>query len=182
MIIMASKGHFCVSKGTVCTHWHRMCGNMVHPPHPPQVRPQRPTLTQIPQPMHNSSEIHAILELGTTSTQSLPVECVHCVVHNHHVPTAVLPQPQQRTNLDNRAALFAFLPALFRLAPDGMMSNDANLLLLQPASHLPYNHSHNKPVCIYNGNTCEGFLASLVFFLGRHACRLLGRVALYTWL
>jgi hypothetical protein len=31
------------------------------------------TLTQIPQPMHNSSEMNAIFEAGVTSMQSLPV-------------------------------------------------------------------------------------------------------------
>lgn len=31
------------------------------------------TFTQIPQPMHNSSEIEAILLLGVTSMQSLPI-------------------------------------------------------------------------------------------------------------
>lgn len=32
------------------------------------------TLTQIPQPMHNSSEMKAIFEAGVTSMQSFPAE------------------------------------------------------------------------------------------------------------
>jgi hypothetical protein len=32
------------------------------------------TFTQMPQPMHSSSDIHAILELGDTSMHSLPAQ------------------------------------------------------------------------------------------------------------
>lgn len=39
----------------------------------PKKPPASFTFTQIPQPMHSSSEIHAIFELGLTSMQSLPV-------------------------------------------------------------------------------------------------------------
>lgn len=33
----------------------------------------KPTFTQIPQPIHNSSDKEAIFELGDTSIQSLPI-------------------------------------------------------------------------------------------------------------
>jgi hypothetical protein len=37
-------------------------------------------LTQMPHPMHSSSEIQAVLEEGATSTQSLPVVVVVVLV------------------------------------------------------------------------------------------------------
>lgn len=99
------------------------------------------TLTQIPQPMHSSSEIHASLLALVTSMHSLPA---HTDTHTHHAhegDMAVSTQPQLQvgwaarlrcsqllcrtpvhtcpllTDFDNRAALLALLPALLGLAP-----------------------------------------------------------------
>ena len=41
------------------------------------------TLTQIPQPIHNSSEMKAILDAGVTSIQSFPGSCTKKCVKTH---------------------------------------------------------------------------------------------------
>ena len=80
MIMIASKGHFCGSQGELVVQQRRTNSSRggrrrFQRPIPgkwSRARQQR-TLTQMPQPMHSSSEIQAILEFGVTSMHSLPV-------------------------------------------------------------------------------------------------------------
>lgn len=67
--MMASNGHFC---GERKARLGRRLGEELGPG-PPQAR----TFTQMPHPMHSSSEIHEIFELASTSTHSLPA-CAPC--------------------------------------------------------------------------------------------------------
>ena len=84
----------------------------------PHARP--PTLTQIPQPMHSTSESVAIFDPGLTSIQSLPVGMRGGSGHTHR-PAGELEAARGTvsplTDLDDGTALFALLPAFLRLAP-----------------------------------------------------------------
>ena len=68
MIMMASNGHFCRHTSSPEQLLCRAQGGGSAVPQCSGAL----TFTQMPQPMHNSSEIQATLELGEASTQSLP--------------------------------------------------------------------------------------------------------------
>ena len=92
-------------------------------------RAQRLTLTQMPQPMHSSSEIHAVELFGVTSMQILPVGRRRCAAHESARARRTLTTAAERaaaarhasvdallTHTHNRTKLFALLSALARLA------------------------------------------------------------------
>ena len=65
MIIIASNGHFCahpIPSSPYIPAFKALLGCAC----------QQRTFTQIPQPMHSSSEIQAVFEVGATSMHSLP--------------------------------------------------------------------------------------------------------------
>ena len=66
MIMIASKGHFCGHRSKC---YHRQAHAWVVMLNYIRIL----TFTQMPQPMHSSSDIQATLEFGEASTQSLPV-------------------------------------------------------------------------------------------------------------
>ncbi len=85
--------------------------------------------TQMPQPMHSSSEIHAIFDVGATSIQSLPGERKGRERgvgggdrggrengRARHIEITASFMHRSRTHSDNWAARLALLTAFLRLA------------------------------------------------------------------
>ncbi len=77
------------------------------------------TLTQIPQPIHNSSEIHAIFELGATSIHSFPKEERQLEEKKAHKGRFLLISPhlvRELTHSNDWTGILAFLATFLRLA------------------------------------------------------------------
>lgn len=76
------------------------------------------TFTQIPQPMHSSSEMKAILDAEETSIHNFPKMIIHGKMQStQYLLSSRKMNVGQFTCLDDGATLLTFLPALFRLAP-----------------------------------------------------------------
>ncbi len=135
MIIIASNGHFCEIG---CETGYQKDAIQL-----------RNTLTQIPQPMQSSSEIHAIFEPGLTSMQSLPRQHDICLAHGLQL------WPLPLTNFDHGAAFLALLTTFLRLAPSIQLTiiNIAERETLQV-------------ILVFgeNGDASEGFFRLLVSF------------------
>ena len=134
--MMASKGHFCMTYKRCASGGqsisiairesasqqerahHAMTGQLI--PAAIRIRHRDVTFTQIPQPMHSSSEIHAVFELGVTSMQSLPAQRQEAINESarHGFWSKLLDSVVSTlTYLHHRTALLALLPAFLRFAP-----------------------------------------------------------------
>ena len=58
-----------------------------------------PTLAHMPQPMHSSSEMNAILSTGVTSMHNLPEQDKHILFNHIHVKNFIISAVLYSTNL-----------------------------------------------------------------------------------